>query len=76
MPIQIVNGGHVVDTEDWRNYKYNCSVIQRKQLSQVKRLPASSMYLNCVTRDRCYDYLNIFAEKFGEKIGVFDSKQS
>jgi hypothetical protein len=21
--------------------------------------------------DRCYDYLNIFAEKFGEKIGVF-----
>jgi hypothetical protein len=28
------------------------------------------------TRDRCYDFLNIFAEKFGEKIGVFDSKQS
>jgi hypothetical protein len=26
--------------------------------------------------DRCYDYLNIFAEKIGEKIGVFDSKQS
>jgi hypothetical protein len=25
---------------------------------------------------RCYDFLNIFAEKFGEKIGVFDSKQS
>jgi hypothetical protein len=29
-----------------------------------------------VTRDRCYDFLNIFAEKFIEKIGVFDSKQS
>jgi hypothetical protein len=29
-----------------------------------------------VTRDRCYDFLNIFAEKFCEKIGVFDSKQS
>jgi hypothetical protein len=28
------------------------------------------------TWDRCYDFLNIFAEKFGEKIGVFDSKQS
>jgi hypothetical protein len=28
------------------------------------------------TRDRCYDFLNIFAEKFCEKIGVFDSKQS
>jgi hypothetical protein len=29
-----------------------------------------------VTGDRCYDFLNIFAEKFSEKIGVFDSKQS
>jgi hypothetical protein len=27
------------------------------------------------TRDRCYDFLNIFAEKFSEKIGVFDTKQ-
>jgi hypothetical protein len=25
------------------------------------------------TRDRCYDFLNIFAEKFSEKIGVFCS---
>jgi hypothetical protein len=31
---------------------------------------------NRVTRDRCYDFLNIFAEKYREKIGVFDSKQS
>jgi hypothetical protein len=29
-----------------------------------------------LSRDRCYDFLNIFAEKIGEKIGVFDSKQS
>jgi hypothetical protein len=29
-----------------------------------------------VTRDRCYDFLNIFAEKFTEKIGAFCSKQS
>jgi hypothetical protein len=29
-----------------------------------------------LTRDRCYDFLNIFAEKFCEKNGVFDSKQS
>jgi hypothetical protein len=28
------------------------------------------------SRDRCYDFLNIFAEKFGEKNGIFDSKQS
>jgi hypothetical protein len=25
------------------------------------------------TRDRCYDFLNIFAEKFSENIGVFYS---
>jgi hypothetical protein len=24
------------------------------------------------SRDRCYYFLNIFGEKFGEKIGVFD----
>jgi hypothetical protein len=29
-----------------------------------------------IIRDRCYDFKNIFAEKFGEKIGIFDSKQS
>jgi hypothetical protein len=29
-----------------------------------------------VTRDRCYDFKNIFAEKFSEKIGDFVSKQS
>jgi hypothetical protein len=29
-----------------------------------------------VTWDRCYDFLNFFAEKFGEENGVFYSKQS
>jgi hypothetical protein len=29
-----------------------------------------------VTRDRCYDFLNILSEKFGEKIGVFNTNQS
>jgi hypothetical protein len=29
-----------------------------------------------VARDRSYDFKNIFAEKFSEKIGDFDSKQS
>jgi hypothetical protein len=28
------------------------------------------------TWDRCYDFKNIFAEKFSKKNGVFDSKQS
>jgi hypothetical protein len=27
-----------------------------------------------LNRDRCYDFLNIFAKKFCDKIGVFDSK--
>jgi hypothetical protein len=35
-----------------------------------------SMNASRVARDRCYDFLNIFDEKFSEKIGVFDSKQS
>jgi hypothetical protein len=29
-----------------------------------------------VARDRCCDFLNIFAENLGETIGVFDIKQS
>jgi hypothetical protein len=28
------------------------------------------------SRDRCYDFLNIFAETFGDKIGVLYTKQS
>jgi hypothetical protein len=28
-----------------------------------------------LSRDRCYDFKNIFAEKFSKKIGVFDSRQ-
>jgi hypothetical protein len=43
-------------------------------LSQVS-VNASSLKWPCC-RDRCYVFLNIFAEKFGEKISVFDWKQS
>jgi hypothetical protein len=46
----------------------------RKTLRAYQALPASNR--GRVTRDRCYDFLNIFAEKFSKKIGVFDSKQS
>jgi hypothetical protein len=34
------------------------------------------MYETIRNWDRCYDFLNIFAEKFSEKIGVFVSQQS
>jgi hypothetical protein len=37
----------------------------------------SDSYANETSRDRCFYYfLNIFAEKFSEKNGVFVSKQS
>jgi hypothetical protein len=29
-----------------------------------------------IARDRCYDFLNIFAEKFGKNIGVFSTNYS
>jgi hypothetical protein len=32
--------------------------------------------MNRATWDQCYDFLHIFAEKFGGKNGVFDSKES
>jgi hypothetical protein len=35
----------------------------------------SASFWNKLVWDRCYDFKNIFAEKFYEKIGVFDSKQ-
>jgi hypothetical protein len=31
---------------------------------------------NLTPCDRCYDFLNIFAEKFSKNIGIFYSKQS
>jgi hypothetical protein len=43
----------------------------------LSNLTKFSSDLNLVlTRDRRYDFKNIFAKKFGENIGVFDSKQS
>jgi hypothetical protein len=41
-----------------------------------KAYQCSLSWVRILTRDRCYDFLNIFAEKFSEKIGVFNSKQS
>jgi hypothetical protein len=34
----------------------------------------SASGVNVMSWDRCYDFKNIFAEKFSEKISVFDSK--
>jgi hypothetical protein len=43
-------------------------------LSRIKNIAAEPSLR--ATRDRCYYFKNIFAEKNCEKIGVFDSKQS
>jgi hypothetical protein len=37
---------------------------------------AEKLDTELMTKDRCYDFKNIFAEKFSKKIVVFDSKQS
>jgi hypothetical protein len=41
-----------------------------------RELRSGSVQVELPIWDRCYDFLNIFAKKIGEKIGVFDSKQS
>jgi hypothetical protein len=38
--------------------------------------PAEIMATAVDHGDRCFDFKNIFAEKFGEKIGVFDSNKA
>jgi hypothetical protein len=58
--------------------------IRQWQLQVMCNFRALLHIINCsancgrasVTRDRCYDFLNIFAKKFSVKISVFDSKQS
>jgi hypothetical protein len=46
----------------------------KKNLATLLSLKTSST--GCPNWDQCYDFLNIFAKFCGEKIGVFDSKQS
>jgi hypothetical protein len=47
----------------------------RPKLARFRKLQ-NDVSVNKRPRDGCYDFFNIFAEKFNEKIGVFDSKQS
>jgi hypothetical protein len=57
------------------------AILQR---NETRKRPANrtsktgkAVYSTAVqSRVRCYDFLNVLAEKIGEKIGVFDSKQS
>jgi hypothetical protein len=49
--------------------------VMSKGLAAVSVSPSNRFSGGLKNRDRCYEFLNIFAEKFSEKIGVFDSKQ-
>jgi hypothetical protein len=49
---------------------FNCYVEQPKS-----NFPFLLLCFTFLTWDRCYGFKNIFAEKFGEKLAFFDSKQ-
>jgi hypothetical protein len=58
-------------------------IVPPRYMSSIKGmiprnyLPSYSAKMSShIFRDRCYDFLNIFDKKIGEKIVVFDSKQS
>jgi hypothetical protein len=51
-------------------------IVMEKPINQNVQQCIGSEYFAIWLRDRCYDFLNIFAEKFCEKIGVFDLKQA
>jgi hypothetical protein len=48
-----------------------CSQFFRLLQKMDARVTQRMLAWTRVTRDRCYDFLNILAEKFSEKIGVF-----
>jgi hypothetical protein len=58
--------------------------VVNEELNRREMITCPDNELSCILMrisfmrswDRCYDFLNIFAEKISEKIGVFDSKQS
>jgi hypothetical protein len=56
---------HLNSAKVAENMGYFCSSKKIAQLAKIRPIWS-----------RCYEFLNIFAEKFCEKIGVFDSKQS
>jgi hypothetical protein len=66
--------------QELRSLKFSNTVSPFQSGSILKRRCEFPLHLQTlsfrVTRDRCYDFKNIFAKKFGEKIGVFDSRQS
>jgi hypothetical protein len=56
----------------------NFALVRSNCFADFSRRTAVTTYVRILSRlnlDRCYDFWNIFAEKFSKKIGVFDSKQ-
>jgi hypothetical protein len=50
--------------------------VRQQLVSYDETKNVSGLFVSRVTGDRCYDFLNIFAEKFGKKLAFFDSKQN
>jgi hypothetical protein len=60
-------------TKNWRKMNWiGCLTYHVYQIGMYY----GSLFQRKRTWEWCYDFKNIFAEKFVEKIGVFDSKQS
>jgi hypothetical protein len=65
-------------------YAYHATLSINARVKMIKYLDFLNRHLetcqksenDTITRDRCYDFLNVFAESFGEKNGIFDLKQS
>jgi hypothetical protein len=56
-------------TKNWATFEFNnCPELTITQRAKIRPIWSP--------RDRCYDFKNIFVEKFCKKVGVFDSKQS
>jgi hypothetical protein len=67
-PNGVIDFSHAVPQKDG-----SVCITKTKYIEKMEKQPVKECWY---TWDRCYDYLNIFAEKFSEKFGVFDSKQS
>jgi hypothetical protein len=61
---------HMLEAKD-NMWSITQPVLQRLKYCEHKL--SFKSWIRRVPRDRCYDFKNIFAEKFGENIGVFCS---
>jgi hypothetical protein len=72
-----VYAGKPVLSRPEKERKIQLCIAVLETLGNVDPGVESPLSIVCtVTRDRCFDFRNIFAEKLSKKIGVFDKKPS